>query len=166
MRVTVVLRRLRLAMPMTCVLMLGALGCTPSAPPPSTSSAPASPTAPAPAPPTDAELTALLQRTLDHAKLAPFWHAELPGRRPVRLVKNEATRRATGLVLHGEPVQVLALADLEAQQLPYLDVHEVRASPARVTVVFRYPIEGVVGEVAFTKQGGAWVEAEIHVAER
>ena len=40
------------------------------------------------------------------------------------------------------------------------------AAPERVTVLFRYPAEGVVGEIAWVQQGSSWVEEKVEIAER
>ena len=116
--------------------------------------------------PSDAELTALLQRTLDHPRLAPYWHPELPERAPLRLVKNALAALARTLTLRGAAVEVRERGELEAKKVPYFEFRDLRPSADRVSIRFRYLVEGVEGEIVFKKQGGQWVEEKIDVAER
>jgi hypothetical protein len=116
--------------------------------------------------PSEAELTALLQRTLDHPKLAPYWHADLPGRRPLRLVKNSVSPLVATLMMHGVAVEVLERSELEDKKLPWFEVRDLRAVPDHVAIRFLYPAEGVAGEVAYRKQGSDWVEEKAEVVER
>ena len=124
------------------------------------------PTTAVPAMPSDEELGALLQRTLDHPRLAPYWHADQPGRRPLRLVKNALAPLMKGLKLHGEAVQVMERAALEKDKLPWFEIRDLRPSNERVSLRFSYPVEGVEGELAFKKQDGAWVEEKFDLVER
>lgn len=161
------LSRTSMAMAFTIALSSW-LGCSrtegpqaskPPPPPPAAAAAAA-------ATPGDDELKALLQRTLDHPRLAPFWHPELPERRPLRVVKNAVGPLMAGLKLHGQPVEVLPRAELEDRKLPFLEVRELRPGPDRVSLRFTYAVEGVVGEVIFKRQGGEWAEDKVEIAER
>lgn len=143
------------------------LACSPKGEPPASKPSQVVPSSAAvPAMPSDEELVALLQRTLDHPRLAPYWRADQPGRRPLRLVRNALAPLAKGLKLHGEAVQVVERASLEKDKLPYFEIRDLRPSAERVSLRFAYPVEGVKGELAFKKQDGAWVEEKVDVVEQ
>lgn len=147
--------------------LAAALACSQKVEPqPGKPAGPGAPTVAVPAMPSDEELGALLQRTLDHPRLAPYWHADQPGRRPLRLVKNALAPLMKGLKLHGEAAQVMERAALEKDKLPWFEIRDLRPSNERVSLRFAYPVEGVVGELAFKKQDGAWVEEKFDLVER
>jgi hypothetical protein len=112
------------------------------------------------------ETTSLLQRTLDLARLAPFWHADLPGRRPLRIVRNDIVGDATGLKMFGVPVELVERAAAVRDTLPTFEFTSLQPGVDAVTIGFRYPVEGVVGQVVFRKRGAEWIEERVELAEQ
>jgi hypothetical protein len=116
--------------------------------------------------PSTSERTALLQQTLDLPQLAPFWHPGEPHRRPLRVVDNSVVHGAGELRLHGQAVQLGEQAAFERDGLPYFEFITLREAGDTVTIGVAYRVEGVVGEVTFRRQGGAWVVERAEIAER
>lgn len=113
-----------------------------------------------------AERDALLQQVLDHAALAPFWHPDHPGRRPLRLETSGALAPgdAPAFMLMGAPV---ALVDAAASGAgPVFRFTALKSSAQRVTIAFAYPVEGVVGTAQFRRRLGTWRLEGVEVGER
>ncbi len=115
------------------------------------------------------ELAALVQRTLDIDRLAGFWHAEMPHRDPLRLVRSPFLASIAGndvksqLSMFGSKV---AWLDAARDGRPYFEFTKLKATRHQVELHFRYPVEGVVGSVTFQKRGDDWQLKTKNVAER
>ncbi len=112
------------------------------------------------------ELAPLLQKTLDLDLLAPFWHSEKPGRDPLRVLQTDAVRAAPKLTMFGNQVTYVTRDQASTDKKPFFDFYRVTSSSTRVTIFFRYRVEGVVGKTLFKKRGGEWTLDEKHVGER
>jgi hypothetical protein len=112
-----------------------------------------------------AELARLLQKTLDIAPLAPFWHPDKPNRDPLRVVRRTAIAGDPALSMFGSKVEWIDRAGATSGGKPYFEFTRVQSTARRVLVEFRYPVEGVTGSVTFQKRGDDWLMADAHVAE-
>lgn len=121
-----------------------------------------------PAPLPVPERDELLQRVLDLDLLAPFWHPDRPGRRPLPVLLSGplAGIAPPALTIFGEPVLWLSPEDPAARKLPVFEFTRLDSTARRVRIEVRYAPEGVVGHVVFQRRGDRWLVAEKHVAER
>lgn len=120
--------------------------------------------APAPLP---AETRAeLIQKVLDLDLLAQFWHSNLPGRDPLRVLRNDVVEDTPKLSMFGSPVEYLTRAEAEQKKLPYFELTKLESTKTKTRIEFRYPIEGVMGHVVFVKRWDSWILDEKDVAER
>lgn len=108
----------------------------------------------------------LLQKVLDLAQLAPFWHSDLPGRDPLRVLENDIVKDAPKLSMFGNPVVYVARSEAEQKKLPYFELTRLESGATKTRIEFRYPVEGVVGHAVFVKRGESWFLEEKEVAER
>lgn len=92
------------------------------------------------------------QRVLELAGLTTFWHEELPGRRPLRVLSNEHVPDDAELHLFGQPVTRIAAPDPE----PYFVFTRADVSGDGAEIEFRYPVEGVRGSAVLTREAGSW----------
>lgn len=109
----------------------------------------------------DSDTAAVLQAVVDLPALEPFLHAELPERRPLRLLATGVVEDRPALERFGEPV---AWTDTDGG--PTLELTRVEVGDAEAEVTFRYPIEGVAGSVSLQKQAGTWVVVDHEVVEQ
>jgi hypothetical protein len=117
--------------------------------------------------PLPADTTAkLLQKTLDIDLLAKFWHSDLKGRDPLRIAKSNALKDTPALTMFGAPVVWIDRAEAEKKKLPYFEFTKIESSATKTRIEFRYPVEGVVGNVVFLKRFDDWTLDEKNVAER
>lgn len=105
----------------------------------------------------------LVQQTIDLDVLEKYYHAELPDRKPLRVLKNAVVTEDLALKKFGAPVRVIAKGEEGA---PFLEIRKVDATGAEATVHFAYPIEGIGGEAKFVKKDGAWQLQGRHLSER
>ena len=124
-----------------------------------------------PVPLSTAERDALLQRVLDLDLLAPYWHPDRPGRRPLTVLTTDAVGGLAGaapsaLTIFGAPVQWVSPDDPAVLRTPLFEFTKLESTARRVRIEFRYPPEGVVGHVSFKRRGDAWHLAEKKVSER
>jgi hypothetical protein len=113
-----------------------------------------------------AERDALLQRVLDLDILSPYWHPDLPGRRPLRVAATgplAGPEAPTTLTIFGGPVVFEPPA---AGQRDLFEFTAVESSARRVHITFRYGPEGLQGSVRFQRRGNQWLLVEKQVAER
>lgn len=114
----------------------------------------------------DAERDAMLKATLNLSKLADHWHVSLPGRDPLRVVRN-ANVHEHAFMEFGSPVVWIDEADAKAGTA-YFRVTGLTATKTKATLTFEYPIEGVVGTATFGRTGGKgeWRIERADVRER
>jgi hypothetical protein len=107
-----------------------------------------------------------LQQTLDIDRLAPFWHSNLPGRDPLRVVETEAVSGTPKLTMFGNPVSYVSRATAYKDKKPYFEFKSVSSSATKTTIEFSYPVEGVIGKTVFEKRHDSWQLVDKQVAER
>jgi len=156
-----------------CLLVVS-LGCGPAAAPESPKNewvepAPSSPAAASSGAAPSAERASdpmgpVLQAAIDAPQLEPYWHvAERAERSPLVLVRFPALQGEPALTKFGKPVEYASHADVASR--PHLEVQAIAIKPDRATVVFGYPVEGVVAHVFLVRETGAWVVAKADVVE-
>jgi hypothetical protein len=111
-------------------------------------------------------LAKLLQQTLDIDQLAQFWHSNLKGRDPLRVIDNEVVPRTAKLSMFGNPVTLVPRATALKDKQPYFEFARVTTTLTKTTIEFSYPVEGVVGKTVFEKHGSDWRLVDKDVAER
>ena len=111
----------------------------------------------------------LLQTTIDLDLLEKYYHAELPGRKPLLVLKNTIVTDDLVLKKFGAPVRYVSKAELK-QGLPFLEIEnlEIQGSGAASEgiVRFAYAIEGIRGTAKFTKKDGSWRLESRQLSER
>lgn len=104
-----------------------------------------------------ATLHALLERTLGLDLLSPYWHVDQPHRDPLRIVPHDLLGGAPPkMKMFGSPVQWIGRETAQKDGLPYFELTSIRATARRVTIEFRYPVEGIHGAVEFARRGDRW----------
>ncbi len=111
----------------------------------------------------DAELQAtLVQRVLDHPRVAAFLHTEIPAHRPLAVYAvNELSAGLTRVRVAGLPLQVVQTAS--AARIQFTAFHHLRA---RVSVEIAIPAEGVTGSIDLRSENGVWEYFTVDLHER
>ena len=112
------------------------------------------------------EKAKMLQKVIDLDLLAPFWHREVPGRDPLKLIENDLVADKPELTIFGSKVVYLRRQDAEQKRLPFFEFTKVSSTATKARIEFRFPVEGVVGHVEFEKRGDDWQLSAKQVAER
>lgn len=95
----------------------------------------------------------IAQCVLDLEALQPYYHAgEVPGRKPLLILKNEHMKDEPRLDKFGEPVRFVS----EPGDAPFFEFSSIKIDKETATVEFRYPVEGIHGSVILRKAGAAW----------
>jgi hypothetical protein len=111
------------------------------------------------------DLTSLLQTALDSDALAGYWHADKPGRKPLRILRTHAVKGEPKLALLGAPVVYVDAGG--AKEIPYLIVKKVELRGADASVEIEYPVEGIVAFFELKMAGdGRWTLLGKRVVER
>jgi len=101
---------------------------------------------------TAAEGDSMLRQTLNLPSLSPYWHPNVPGRDPLRIVKTPLVSESK-LMMFGS--QVVWIDDAEAKKgVSFLRITSLSASKTKATLTFEYPIEGVLGTATFSRFDG------------
>ena len=98
--------------------------------------------------------------------LQPYYHAELPDRSPLRILKQESFPEKLALFKFGVPVAYMKREEIREGDEAYLDFNKISLENGKVVVEFEYPVEGIVGKVEFNSQNGVWVVQRAEVIER
>jgi hypothetical protein len=112
----------------------------------------------------DAKVRArLLETILDRRELSGYWHTDRPGRGTLKIVKTDLVPGAPQFKMFGEPVQWIEKGRAGEN---YLEVQAFSATSSKLTVVLRYPIEGVVVRASFQGRAGTdWSVDKVAVQE-
>ena len=114
----------------------------------------------APATPSDSPLVDLVTSPA----LAPYWHADEPGRTPVRIVGDPNSSDRPAFQLLGSPVQWITAAEATPGGA-YLLV-EFQLVDGLLNLSVRYPIEGIRASAVYAPRGDAWLRmAPVSVVE-
>ncbi|MBD2716456.1 hypothetical protein KBK19_15550 [Microvirga sp. STR05] len=111
----------------------------------------------------------LMQQLLDLPKLQPYFHVEVPGRLPLKLLRTPGMPQRLHLQKFGRPV--LLLAPAKAKQQAVKDYISIRKIPARATAdtltyTLAYPVEGVLCRARFVRQSAGWVVYNYSIVEQ
>jgi hypothetical protein len=101
------------------------------------------------------DLQQLAQMTIDLDILAKYFHPELPGRKPLRLLKNTVVSDDLALTKFGEPVRWVS-ADEAKKGGAVFEISKIDIRGATATVSFSYAIEGLRGTATFRKTNNIW----------
>ena len=105
----------------------------------------------------------ILQQVIDSERLDKYFHAdELPGRKPLRVLKSEIVTDEIHLMKFGQKVELISAKDASGA---YLEFPKIDISSERATVEFRYRVEGLRGEAELAKQGESWLLKSIALRE-
>ena len=108
----------------------------------------------------------IVRLVIDIPDLQPYYHAELPDRSPLRILKQESFPEKLALFKFGVPVAYMKLEEIREGDEAYLDFNKISLENGKVVVEFEYPVEGIVGKVEFNSQNGVWVVQRAEVIER
>jgi len=111
-----------------------------------------------------AEKDAMLKKTLILPELSPYWHVNLPGRDPLRIVKTPLVAEQP-LTMFGSPVVWIDEADAK-KGTAFLRITGLSATKTKATLMFEYPIEGVTGVARFAHSYDDWRLERAEVRER
>lgn len=110
---------------------------------------------------------ALVVETLGLAELQRYLHPEAPGRIPLRLVAEGVPAEAlAGVELFGAPIEVTTLAAARASNGPFLELSLRSRGPDSAAVSVRYAVEGIVGDVKFSRTGRTWLPGPVSIREQ
>lgn len=112
------------------------------------------------------DVRAVLQLTIDLDSLGKYYHFELPGRKPLCIVQNDAIATGLQLTKSGAPVHFIGTADARASGTACLEFSKVEVRADSATVEFAYDVEGIRGTAEFSKASGAWRVVRHQLRER
>lgn len=111
------------------------------------------------------ELRQIYQAVLDLEALQKYFHAaDAPDRKPLLLLSNATTEGRPELTKFGMPVQYVSKQ--EAANRPYVELTKSTIGDAEATVEFRYPVEGIRGNVTLKKHNQKWDVVDYALRER
>jgi hypothetical protein len=116
-----------------------------------------------PVPLDPAERDALIGQVVDLDVLRDYWHPEVPGRQPLRIVLGEHTAGRPELRKFGTPVVYVEAA---RPSEPALEITRLRSTKTRATIEFAYAVEGVSGHAVFVRRHGEWRLEDRTLVER
>jgi hypothetical protein len=104
----------------------------------------------------------LAQRVLDHPRVTPYLHTEVPANVPLRVAPSpDLAQGAAKLRVAGQVVQVVA-----AGEARFIFTGRERIGPARERVRFEIPAEGVTGHVDLELADNVWSAIDAALTER
>ena len=112
------------------------------------------------------ERSFLFKKALIIDGISKYWHVDRPGRDPLRIVRTPLVPEES-LTMFGSPVKWID--EREATKgTAFLSVTKLEATKTTATLVFAYPIEGVVGTAVFKRSSPTdeWRLETSNVAER
>jgi hypothetical protein len=112
------------------------------------------------------DFTQIVRVIIDHPNLQKYFHAELPGRSPLKVLKQESFPEKLPLSKFGVPVDYLKREELRKGDEAYLDFKKIGLENDKAVLEFKYPVEGVAGKVELSKQHGAWAIEKFEIVER
>ena len=87
--------------------------------------------------------------------LAPYWHADVAGRTPLRIVAAADSSDRPAFQMLGEPVQWIPASEATPGSA-YLEVQFQRVD-GLLNLSVRYPIEGIRASAVYAPDGDAWL---------
>ena len=104
----------------------------------------------------------ILQIVIDLPELEQYYHLDVPGRKPLAILKNGVVS-TDGLNKFGEPVVYIEKPD---EGRAYLEFTKRDVGENTADVEFLYPAEGVRGTVNLRLANGKWEVVDKSIAER
>ena len=99
----------------------------------------------------------VVQFVLNIEDLQSTFHPELPGRKPLILLKNRYFDKDPLLMKFGELVLFLSKDDIDAKGLQnYFEFKKIQLIQGTVELYFQYPLENVNGKVTLVKKNNEW----------
>lgn len=112
------------------------------------------------------EFGPMLEQTVDLDVLGPYWHPELDGRQPLRIVLGQPAPYRVQFNKFGSPVVYVDAAAAANSSLPAFEVTSVTATATTARIEFRYAVEGLAGSTTFRHRMDQWVMTGHELAER
>lgn len=113
------------------------------------------------------DIEQVCQLTLDLPALQQYYHVEdAPNRKPLVVASNEHLSADVQLTKFGEPVKLMQRAEAVAAKKPYFEFTAMKIEGDTARVSFRYPVEGISGDLALRREGGAWQVESHKIVER
>ncbi|SHL13734.1 hypothetical protein [Hymenobacter psychrotolerans] len=111
----------------------------------------------------------ILQQLLDLPELQQYFHIDLPGRLPLKLLRNSDESQGLQLEKFGRPV--LLLTPAQAKQQAVKDYVNIRKIPAHATAdtltyTLAYPIEGALCRARFVRKKAGWIMYDYSLVEQ
>jgi hypothetical protein len=109
----------------------------------------------------------IIQQLLDLPELQQYYHADVPGRLPIKLLENASVPRNARLQKFDFPVAILSAAELKKQGITdYVSIHQLGSHGDTLRYNLGYSIEGVICQVRFTKQHAVWKIEDYNLVEQ
>lgn len=112
------------------------------------------------------DFTQIVRVIIDHPNLQKYFHAELPERSPLKILKQESFPEKLPLSKFDVPVDYLKRDELREGDEAYLDFNKIGLEDDKAVVEFKYPVEGIAGKAELSKQNGAWAIKKFEIVER
>ena len=104
------------------------------------------------------DIAGAVQFVLNVEDLQNSFHPELPGRKPLILLKNRYFDKDPHLMKFGEPVVCLSKDDIDAKGLQnYFEFKKIQLIQGTVELYFQYPLENVNGKITLVKKDNEWI---------
>lgn len=108
----------------------------------------------------------IVRLILDYPDLQEYFHAEIPERMHLRIVKEPSFPEHLAISKFGNPVKYLEKEEISEGD-NYIEFSQLNVEDNKAQVEFIYPIEGVVGTVFLSKRDDTtWVVQNINIVER
>jgi len=110
------------------------------------------------------DLLIVMQKFLDSDALAPYWHNDVfPERVPLSVTLPVGHENiGPCLKKFGRPVRY----QIEISSEQSFVIHSIFEEPSYIQIEFSYAVEGLLGEVKYTKQQGEWYEDTVRLVEK
>jgi len=108
------------------------------------------------------DVAKIAQLVLDLNTLQKYYHPELPGRKPLRMLKSGPMQNEPRLVMFGQPVEYVPVGS----PTPHFEFTRIDVTGDGAVVEFSYPVEGLRGTANLRKAGGSWQIEKSSVRER
>lgn len=112
------------------------------------------------------EFTQIVRLIIDHPDLQQYFHQELPGRSPLRILKRPSFPEKLSLSKFAVPVEYVRRESVPDDEQAYLDFGKIDLENGKIIVEFEYPIEGVAGKAKLDSRQGAWTIERFEIVER
>lgn len=106
----------------------------------------------------------ICQLTIDLPNLQQYYHSDMPGRKPLNVIKNTNIKDDVSLTKFGEPVKFISSAEAAKNKVPALEFTSINITDKTAKVEFRYAVEGIRGTVEF-KFTDKWEVVSSNISE-